>query len=137
MEKLAFSINGTPINGAGNAPTGGLFSTTGSQVIPLFVTYFYIAAVILALFFIVWGGIGWIISGGDKQKLAQARQRIVFAIVGLIIAFLAYLIISVIGNFLGIDLLQTGGGSGGKKKAYLENNKVFQQKIASNWVLTK
>lgn len=136
MEKLALSISGTPIRGAGNVPTGG-FYTTGTWIIQDFIFYFYIAAIILALLFIVWGGFNWITSGGDKQKLAQARQRIVFAIVGLIIAFLAYFIIGIVGNFFGVELIQSGGGSGGKKKVQLENNKIFQQKLALKWYLTK
>jgi hypothetical protein len=103
MEKLALSINGTSFSGGG-IPTGGL-SSSGSNIISVIITYLYIAAVFLALLFIIWGGINWITSAGDKQKLAQAKQKIVFALIGLIVAFLAFFIIKTIGTFFGVTLL--------------------------------
>ncbi len=104
MEQLALSINGYPINSAGGAPTGGL-TVKGAEIIRLILSYFYIAAIILALFFLIWGGFSWITSEGDKQKVAQAREKITFAIMGLIVVFLAYFIVILIGNFFGIELL--------------------------------
>ena len=112
MKLLSLSINGEQIQGAGGMPTGGIL--TLEKIIQVGIIYFYIAAVILALFFLIWGGINYITSEGDKQKLAQARQKIVFALIGLIIAFLAYLIISIIGNFFGINLLGNMGNSRGR-----------------------
>ncbi len=112
MEKLALSINGTNITGGGGAPTGG--NTKLETILQVGISYLYIGAIVLALFFLIWGGISWITSEGDKQKLAQARQKIVFAIIGLVIAFLAFLIINIISNFFGVNLLTpTGGGGAG------------------------
>src|SRR4030095_4225570 len=34
---------------------------------------------------ILWGSVDWILSGGDKEKIAGARKRITTAIVGLIL----------------------------------------------------
>lgn len=62
-----------------------------------------IIAVIIALFFLIWGGIKWILSGGDKAALEGARSHIIAAIVGLIIAFLAFFIISVILQIFGVN----------------------------------
>ena len=109
MEKLAFSINGVSIDNAGGAPTGGL-TLKGAEIIRVILTYFYIAAIILALLFLIWGGFNWITSEGDKQKLAQAREKITFSVIGLIVVFLAYLVVVFIGNFFGVGLLQTSGG---------------------------
>src|SRR5581483_9188951 len=36
----------------------------------------FIAAVLVALFFLVWGGIQWILSGGEKGKVDNARKLI-------------------------------------------------------------
>jgi len=52
----------------------------------------FIIAILAALFFLIYGGIRWITSGGDKGKVDQARSTIVAALVGLIIAFLAFAI---------------------------------------------
>lgn len=103
MEKLALSINETQISGAGNAPTGG--KSTLETILQVGISYLYIVAIILALFFLVWGGVNWVMSEGDKQRLTQARQKIVFAIIGLILVFIAFIIISIIGNFFNINLL--------------------------------
>lgn len=68
------------------------------------VTFILILAVLIALFFLIWGGIKWITSGGDKGKVDAARQTITAAIVGLIIAFLAFFILQVALGFFGLSL---------------------------------
>lgn len=62
-------------------------------------------AVIIALFFLIYGGIKWILSGGDKGGVEAARNTIVAAIVGLVITFLAFLIINIVGGLFNINLL--------------------------------
>ncbi|RJQ38424.1 hypothetical protein C4559_01395 [Candidatus Microgenomates bacterium] len=63
-----------------------------------------ILAIIISLFFLIYGGIKWITSGGDKTAVEGARNHIVAAIVGLIIALLAFFIINFIGGLFGIDI---------------------------------
>jgi hypothetical protein len=103
MKTLSLSINGWSVPNAGGVPTGGSLSASG--LIRLIIEYLYAVVVILAVVFLLWGGINWITSGGDKQKLTQARQKITFAIVGLIVAFLAFAIIYAIGTFFGVNLI--------------------------------
>ncbi len=55
-----------------------------------------VIAVILSVCFLIWGGIRWIMSAGDKGKVEQARATIIGAIIGLVISFLAYFIVTVI-----------------------------------------
>lgn len=62
-------------------------------------------AVIIALFFLVYGGIKWILSGGDKGGVEAARNMIVAAVVGLAIVFISFLILNVVGGLFGINLL--------------------------------
>lgn len=60
------------------------------------------------IFFIVYfliGGMEWITSAGDSGKLASARNRVIFGIIGLVILVSAYAIIGLIGGILGLDLL--------------------------------
>lgn len=47
----------------------------------------------VALVFIVIGGFRYVISGGDPQKVVQARNTIIYAIVGLIVAMSAFIIV--------------------------------------------
>lgn len=107
MDKLAFSVpgaNGTPIpiQGVSGMPSG-------SSVIPTAInsifTLIFVIAGIVALFFIIYGGISWITSAGDKEKIQAARGKIVYAIIGLIIILSSYLIISTVGNLFGVNIL--------------------------------
>ncbi|MBI4097876.1 MAG: hypothetical protein HY426_02445 [Candidatus Levybacteria bacterium] len=78
------------------------------ELISDIITILFIIAVILAIAFLVYGGIKWIISGGDKTKVEAARGTIVAALVGLVLVFLSYFLINLITQFLGIGTL-TGG----------------------------
>src|SRR5664279_3541849 len=68
------------------------------------VTFILIVAVLIALFFLIIGGIRWITSGGDKAKVDSARQTITAAIIGLVIAFLAFFILALALSFFGLSL---------------------------------
>ncbi len=62
-------------------------------------------AAILVLGFLVWGGIEWITSAGEKGKVESARNKISNAITGLIILAATTAIFMLIQEFLGIDVL--------------------------------
>lgn len=64
----------------------------------------FIIAVVIALAFLIYGGIKWILSGGDKTAVESARNTIVAAIVGLVIVFLSYFILNIILKFFHIDI---------------------------------
>lgn len=61
------------------------------------------SAVMLAIIFVIYGGIKWVLSGGDKAKVDAARGTITFAIIGLTLSFLAFLIINSVLYFFGIQ----------------------------------
>jgi hypothetical protein len=68
------------------------------------VTFILVIAAVIALFFLIWGGIRWITSGGDKAKVESARGTIIAAIIGLVISFLAFFILSIVLGFFGLSL---------------------------------
>lgn len=68
-------------------------------LIGMIITVIFVVAIVLALFYLIWGGIKWLLSGGDKAKVDAARQHIVAAIVGLVIIFLSYFVLSIIIPF--------------------------------------
>jgi hypothetical protein len=61
-------------------------------------------AILLSLFSLLWGGILWIIAGGDKTRVTAARSTILASIVGLIMVFLAYFILNIVLGFFGLSL---------------------------------
>jgi hypothetical protein len=68
----------------------------------------FVVAVILTFLFLLWGGIQWITSGGDKAKYEEARNRITAALIGLAIVALAWLIMKLVTYFFGLpDLFDT------------------------------
>lgn len=74
------------------------------NIISSVITLVLIGAVVIAIFFLLLGGIRWITSGGDKTKVDEARKQIVAAIIGLVIAFLAFFIIRVVGGILNVNV---------------------------------
>lgn len=62
----------------------------------------FVVAVILTFLFLLWGGIQWITSGGDKEKYEEARNRITAALIGLAIIALAWLVIKLVTYFFGL-----------------------------------
>lgn len=77
-----------------------------SSVLSTGIVLLYIFGSIAFVFMIVWAAIRWITSGGDKEAVASARKRITWAIIGLILLSLAFLIIGIIGNITGFSLFQ-------------------------------
>ena len=75
------------------------FQTLGDILSGLLNIAFYIA-VFLTFYFLVWGAFQYIMAQGSKEELAKARARITWALVGLIIVFLAYFIAKFAGEIL-------------------------------------
>ena len=67
----------------------------------------FIFAIIFALLVLIYSGWLWMTSSGDKQKIASAKQRITYALVGLIVVFLSFFIINFVTGFFGISLLDS------------------------------
>ena len=75
-------------------PSGNLLSTL--------LNFFFAIAVIIAVIYMIYGGIKYIMSRGEKEQVEESRNHIVAAVVGLIITFLAFFIINIVlGLFLG------------------------------------
>jgi threonine/homoserine/homoserine lactone efflux protein len=70
-------------------------------------TLFFLAAV-LCLIFLIWGGISIISSGGDKGKVENARNRMTFAAIGLVIVAASYALWYLVLGLLGVESLSFG-----------------------------
>ena len=80
-----------------NAPTdlGQLISST--------VTFVLVISLLITFAYLVWGGIQWITSGGDKAAVEAARNRIQAAILGLFIVFGSWAVMKIIAQFFGVN----------------------------------
>jgi hypothetical protein len=104
LNYLALTLpNGKTIDPPAGVPRGGI--TYLGKVLGNAVSMFMLAVIIATLFFIVFGAIQWTSSNGEKEKIAAARKKITWALIGLIVALLAYFLINVLGGFFGVNLL--------------------------------
>lgn len=87
----------------GTDPTG-----TGalSKFLSNFVTLFYSVAIITLIFMLLWGAFDWLTSEGDKEKLEGARQKLINAIIGIMLFGVAFAIIQVLGTFTGFKFFE-------------------------------
>lgn len=64
-----------------------------------------VGAGLLLLFYLVWGGIQWITSAGDKGQVEKARNKITQAIVGLLVLLASIAIFVFLQDFFGFQVL--------------------------------
>lgn len=87
---------------------GGAFKFTQSEQLgPLFtriVGIMIVIATILFLLYFIWGGIRWLTSGGDKAAVAEARNRLSAAFIGLLIVLAGWLVYSLVRYMFGIQV---------------------------------
>jgi len=75
------------------------------DLVQLFIVYAYIIAGALSAIFIFVGGISFILSGGNDEKIKSAVNTIRYSIVGLIITILSFTFIMIVGRIFGLNLL--------------------------------
>ena len=61
---------------------------------------------LIFFFMIIGGGIRWMTTGGDKEKIAGAKQQLTSAAIGLAITLSVFVIINLIELLFDVDLLQ-------------------------------
>lgn len=89
-----------PSIGQGGTVKGG---TAVGMFISNLVGLLFIMAFLLALFFLLIGALSWITSGGDKNNLENARNRIIHALTGLIVVAATWAIMALVGQFFGFN----------------------------------
>ena len=102
LDFLAFSVNdgalaakadGMPMELVG---VNGVFTQITNTVL-------YIVGII-SVIMLIYGGLRYVISGGDSKKVTDAKNTILYAIIGLIITILSYAIVNfVLTSVVGPD----------------------------------
>ena len=92
----------------GDGVPSSLTDGNGSLITRIINFLLYLIAVISVVMLIV-GGFRYVISGGQKEAVTAAKNTILYAIVGLLVAIFAYPIVvfvvnAVMGNSSGTDL---------------------------------
>jgi hypothetical protein len=119
IEKI-FAAESTPteiggsISGGGLGRIGQIIFGAGEQggvdalkqitnLVSAVIGFMTSAAAIWFIFMILIGGYTWMSSMGDKHKLEQARDRIVYAMIGLVIVVASWALLALVGLFFGWD----------------------------------
>lgn len=109
MNYLAVDIRTYFFNNGQFGPSQSVFSSlTGvGSIVSLFLNVAFVIAGIVLVFYFIMGGIGLMSSAGqnDPQKIAQAQKTLTSALIGFIIVFASYWIVSLIGQLFGIQVL--------------------------------
>lgn len=79
------------------------FASTFSGYFNAILSFVMVISALLVFFYLIWGGFDWITSGGDKGKTDKAREKIVAAVIGIIIVAASYAILTLVINFLGFS----------------------------------
>lgn len=65
---------------------------------------FVILASLAFVFIMLLGAFTFLTAGGDEEKVKQAQKTLKFAIIGMVIVFISFLIVKLIEKIFGIDL---------------------------------
>ncbi|MBI4975355.1 hypothetical protein HZC20_01635 [Candidatus Peregrinibacteria bacterium] len=99
-----------PINLPSSPASTGVLNIAENYDIRGIISYGLAYAIIIAGFlsvaFIFFGGISFILSGGQEEKIKSAVSTIRYAIIGLIVTILATVIVGTVGKALGLDIIR-------------------------------
>lgn len=76
-----------------------------AQFISNFLGFMTGLAGIMFLIYMIFAGLSWVSSGGEKGKVEAARTQMTQAALGLVVVIAAYAIAGVVGRVLGLDIL--------------------------------
>ena len=80
-------------------PTGAPTELLGDAGVFTRITNTVLYAVgIISVIMLIYGGLRYVLSGGDNKKVTDAKNTILYAIIGLIISILSYAIVNFVIN---------------------------------------
>ena len=71
------------------------------QIVGTVIAFGLILASILSLVYIIVGGITFILSAGNEERIKKAVHTVRYAIIGLFVSFIAFFLVSWISKLLG------------------------------------
>ncbi len=96
MDVYAFNIDSALFPPAAIPDMGDLMT----RIVQLLISI----AAILSIIFIIVAGFNFITASGDEKKIASAKGTLTYAIVGLIVLILTFVILQIVQYFFGANL---------------------------------
>ena len=97
-----------PITGLSGFQIHKLLDKPGEFLETVFTNLLGVFTVIAGLMFLIYfvlGAIGWITAEGDPEKVKKAQKQLTNAVAGLVLVVLAYSVAFVLGEILGLKIL--------------------------------
>lgn len=94
------------MNVGGSDPVAGLGKFIGFGI-----NMFILIAGMFLILYLLMGAFDWIVSGGEKEKIVKAQNKITNAFIGIVLIFVVLTVFNLLaGNILGIVEPIDGGG---------------------------
>lgn len=102
----AFAQPSGPINIPGVGVQNDELTTVGgwSRLLITIIKWFYYVLFIVAVLMIIWAAFLFVTSKGDPKKTEAAKNMIKYAIIGMVVALLSYVIVQFIQNAVNLKL---------------------------------
>jgi hypothetical protein cdiviTM7_00627 len=113
-ENKAYANSASDLIRKGADSTGQQDSRSAGDIAKDVVNIMFFIVGVMAVIMIIWGGIRYVLSAGNSAALTSAKNTIMYAVIGLIVAILAYTIV----NFV----INTVSGNGGSSSSNNSNN---------------
>ncbi len=78
----------------------GFMIPSFGEMLTFLVKGFFVIAGLAALIMLLWGALAWVLSGGDKEQVEGARDRITAALIGVFMILIALAIIWTLENIV-------------------------------------
>lgn len=113
-ENKAYANSAADLIKQGADSTGQQDSRSAGDIAKDVVNIMFFIVGVMAVIMIIWGGIRYVLSAGNSAALTSAKNTIMYAVIGLIVAILAYTIV----NFV----INTVSGNGGSSSSNSSNS---------------
>ena len=105
ISTLALTLSTLPFLGIANAAEAVRPNITDIQgiysLVEKFAKWLQAFFFIIAAIFIIMAAFGYLTSAGDDDKVKKAKSQLVYAVVAIVVALLAFVMVTILKNFLG------------------------------------
>ena len=126
-ENKAYADSAADLIKQGADSTGQQDSRSAGDIAKDVVNIMFFIVGIMAVIMIIWGGIRYVLSAGNSAALTSAKNTIMYAVIGLIVAILAYTIV----NFV-INTVSGNSGSSSSNSSNSSDDSDSSNKSNSN-----
>lgn len=127
-ENKAYADSAADLIKQGADSTGQQDSRSAGDIAKDVVNIMFFIVGVMAVIMIIWGGIRYVLSAGNSAALTSAKNTIMYAVIGLIVAILAYTIV----NFVINTVSGNGGSSSSNSSNSSDNSNSSNSNSSSN-----